>query len=375
MLAELIHKIAGMEQHYGKYTPRASSAGPERCIRSMVYHRLNMERESLSGRTMLIFDDGHWHEELTLDWLRQSAFQVHSEQMHINIPAMGLDIPERKCSAYIDGKKCGEIIPAGHIAGHNDAIITDILGEDIYLELKGINHFSFQRFWNGEYPLDYLYQVAVCMHGIQKYSQPELKKFNLLIKNKNTAQYMEFVGTYSYDELIVNNKTLSDGTTEDFMFKIEKPWAYAMQKFINVENYAKQKIVPKRQYGLDDWQCDYCIYQKLCYKNYEKEFKQMETDVVLATDIADAVRYRQEVGGHKGDIGKEYEQLTKTIKDFMIQNDIRTGRAGDEYIVERRLYQRAKIDESKIPAAILEKARVSTPYERLFIRKIGDKDV
>ena len=82
MLAEIIPKIAGMEQNEWDFKPRPSSAGPERCIRQMVYHGLGFPSEPLSGRAILVFDDSSWHEELTLDWLRKSAFKIHSEPIN-----------------------------------------------------------------------------------------------------------------------------------------------------------------------------------------------------------------------------------------------------------------------------------------------------
>ena len=75
MLADVLMKVAGDElasedgakggAREGAITPkeyhhRPSSAGPDRCIRQTVYHSLGTERDRLSDRTALIFDDGRW---------------------------------------------------------------------------------------------------------------------------------------------------------------------------------------------------------------------------------------------------------------------------------------------------------------------------
>ena len=99
MLADLIPKLAQLTREKDQgYRRRPSSSGPERCERSMVYHGLGVDPEPFPGRTLLIFDDGNWHEELTLDWLRQSAYKIHHEQMTVETP-------------------CG--------TGHIDALISD----------------------------------------------------------------------------------------------------------------------------------------------------------------------------------------------------------------------------------------------------------
>ena len=65
MLADVILKIAGQfqEEEEHKYYPRPSMAGPERCTRQMVYHGLNIAKEPLAGRAVMIFSDSSFHED------------------------------------------------------------------------------------------------------------------------------------------------------------------------------------------------------------------------------------------------------------------------------------------------------------------------
>ena len=96
MLVELLHKVAQMEDEDREpvdYYPRPSMAGPDRCIRQMVYLARGEEKEkALDGRVLHIFNDGHWHEELTIEWIQKTAFTLHSQQMRIRVSMQGLTI-------------------------------------------------------------------------------------------------------------------------------------------------------------------------------------------------------------------------------------------------------------------------------------------
>ena len=144
MLAEVLLKIAAEEakqrdaeyfKQYGKtrtkYYSRPSSAGPEKCIRQMVFHSLDIATDKpMDDRMWMVFDDGHWHEELTMDWIRKSVFQLHSEQMVV---------------------KCRPPMTFGHIDGilTIPRELTPELTEpiDVLWEHKALNHFTFQRYW------------------------------------------------------------------------------------------------------------------------------------------------------------------------------------------------------------------------------------
>ena len=152
MLAELIPKIAAMEaaeKEPGKYYPRPSLAGPERCIRQMMYWGMDTPQEKAGDRMWLVFNDSSWHEELTADWIRKTAFRLHSEQMKVK---------------------------HDFLTGHIDGIATDILNIDRLWEHKAINHFSFEKYWNGkdgELPLDNICQSCIYCKGLQN-DNPEI---------------------------------------------------------------------------------------------------------------------------------------------------------------------------------------------------------
>jgi hypothetical protein len=164
MIADIIPKLAEFEREDYKYKPRPSNAGPERRIRQMVYHDLEVLKEPLPGRALLVFDDSSWHEELTADWIRKSAYKLHSEQMQVDLVSQGIKL-----------------------RGRIDYLITCLAGDDFLLEHKAISHFSLQHYLEGELPTNYLTQMCIYMRALQQI-QPELTAELLLVKN--TAQYL-----------------------------------------------------------------------------------------------------------------------------------------------------------------------------------------
>lgn len=306
MLADIIHKIAQMgpeEDH--KYYPRPSIAGPDRCIRQMVYWGLDFPREPLPGRTLVIFSDSSFHEELTMDWLRKSAYQIHSEQLEVDCRA-----PMNK--------------------GHIDWLFTGIDSVDRLAEHKAINHFSFQKYWDEEIPLDYISQTCIYLDGLQNLN-PDIKEAVLLIKNKNTAAYLEFLMSFDGTDCLIINRTNSQGETKKMDVVIENPVGKACFKFNAVADYIRYKTLPKRQYEIDDWHCSYCGWGRTCWEGYDKEFMELKTDALLPSEVADMVRYYKELGAQQKDMKGEYEGLRDKIKAVMKDNGAREGRAG-EYI-------------------------------------------
>lgn len=230
----LLKIAAEVQEESGPYRPRPSLAGPERCIRSLVYHAAGTPRAALPGRAVVIFDDGRWHQQLLADWIRKSAYQLHSEEMLVETP-----------------------VGPGHI----DGIITDLLQLDRLLEVKSVNHFSYERWWKGDYPLDYFTQVALYVAGLQKV-QPEINEALLLCKNKNTSALMEFRLRYDRDDdsLALVEIIRSDGENSKSDFIMYCVTRVAVEKFRQVEEYAASKTLPARpfEYG-SDWPCGYCV--------------------------------------------------------------------------------------------------------------------
>ena len=352
MIADIIHKVAQMgseEEH--TYHPRPSMAGPERCIRQMVYHSLDVGREPLPGRSLMVMDDSRWHEELTADWIRQTAYQFSSQQMKVEIKFP--DFPS--------------------MFGSIDGILTDITGRDTLLEHKAINHFTFQRIEDGELPLDYLTQCALYLRGIQGIN-PDIKYGLLLAKNKNTSAYLEFLLVYEEDSLTVLEMVSSRGKSKEINFVIHNSCENAFKKFEQVADYSAEKILPKRQYFIDDWQCSYCNYGKICWESYKEEFGALKTAALLPEEVETMVRYYRELGGQKRDITKEYEELSDKIKTTMKEIGVREGSAGS-YICKLTLNEVKRIDKEKLTLEEIERATVKGFSERLTISENKRRDI
>ena len=368
MLADLIHKLAAMKfESSGKYYPRASLAGPERCIRQMVYWARGKEKKPVQGRMVVVLEDSSWHEELSLDQLRTSAYKVHSEQMPVDVPSV---FPWRGNTTNLC-KICDHYYKSQDCHSHIDWICTDLLGEDFLVEHKAINHFGFERLAKGqELPLDYLTQTAIYFRGIQRI-QPELKRGLLLVKNKNQGAYIEYHLRYENadkDTLSVDKIVHSTGDELELKITLESITKQAFAKFSIVNNCIEKGVIPTRPYSFDHWRCEYCAYNTLCWGGYAKEHEALQTSMTLPDEVADTVRYERELQAQEGGAKKARVPVKETLKKLLTALGVRHGHAG-EYIINWTVNDSTKLDTDLLTPA--ERARITIPsiIERLNIRK------
>lgn len=349
MLAEIILKVAGMEKKSkSKYYPRPSIAGPERCLRQTVYWASGIPADKqMADRFVLVLDDSSWHEELTADWMRKTAYNLHSEQMEVEV----------------EGLK-----------GHIDGIITDITGTDYLWEHKAINHFTFERYWKGTWPLDYITQCCMYLRGLKKIN-PDMDIAVLLIKNKNTSQYIDMVIRYDAgsDTACIQSVTHSNGdkrqSKDKPLLEIKNIISDALGKFVRVSEYACSKTLPDRPFEIGTtFPCDYCSWGKTCWEGYEKEYLSLSTDVELTGEITNFCKYYLELNGHLKNMNKEKDDLKAQIKAILKEKEVSKGKAG-EYTIHNRLQGRETIDKDLIPGDILSAAMKKTYSEILTIRK------
>jgi hypothetical protein len=349
MLADILHKVAEFdaEENYA-YFPRPSLAGTERCIRSLDYYAQEYDRKPFPGRFITVLDDSSWHEQLILDWIRKSAFQVHSEQMKV---------------------RCGQV-NGQNVNGKIDGIFTDILSIDRLLEVKAISHFGFQDIWNGHLPLDYITQSFLYLKGLKEVN-PEINQGLLFIKNKNQAQYLEILLQYDLvdaDTGLIIEMILSTGEKKEINEVIERVTQLAIERFEEIEVYRKEKKLHDRPYQKDHWRCEYCNYGELCWEGWEEEFERRDVDTILDEDVVDLCRYYLETNLHISEMEKEKDKLKEKIKKILKENNSRKALAGD-YIITTRLQSKKQIDQTLIPPQILEKATKLNNYEVLSITK------
>ncbi|WP_353684348.1 PD-(D/E)XK nuclease family protein [Thermodesulfovibrio sp. 3907-1M] len=349
MLAEIIEKIAGFEAKGSQYYPRPSLAGPERCLRQLVYMAKGIPGKKKEDRFHLILDDSSWHEELTLDWLRKSAFKVHSEQLEI---------------------ECGTVKWKGRdfpLKGHIDGIITDVQGKDYLLEHKAINHFSFQRYLEKDYPLDYLTQCCLYIVGLQKLN-PEINEGILLIKNKNTSQYLEFRLHYDSknDILYVPEVCGSNGyRREGTIFK--NLYNSAIERLNQIEHYCNVNDLPPRQYTLNDWQCNYCPYNEICYENYQEEFNQLEA-IQLSEDYQSLLEEYEVLNEQKKIAEQRLEEIKEELKKILLNANAKAGKIG-AFTITRNIQLRKQINKDKIPPELIPVIYEEKLFETLTIKK------
>lgn len=379
MLADVLVRVAGFEKEdHGPYTPRPSLAGPDRCIRQMVYWANGTpEDRTIGDRFIMVLDDSSWHEHLTADWIRQSAYNLHSEQMHVNIP-MGLEfLPERICKTKISNKECGEVIPTGHLGGHIDGILKDMLDNETHYEHKAMNRFAFDRYWNKEqYPLDYFTQSGLYRRGIQALL-PHLTKTCLLVKCKDTSQYMDFLLEHDTEKdqvhlLEVCHSNGEKKTGNPYLFTMENVIGGAIEKFRRVHQHVREQTLPDRpfEHGTK-FPCGYCSWEETCWEGYEQEFISRLEEGTLPEDFIDNLRYYLELNMHIGEMEKEKDQIRDGVLEELKKQNAKLARLG-EYTVTVRLQSRTSIDK-EAPPELLKRCTKQTFSEVLKITKPKEK--
>jgi len=379
MLADVLVRVAGFEKEdHGLYAPRPSLAGPERCLRQMVYWANGTPEDRMIGdRFIMVLDDSGWHEHLTADWIRQSAYTLHSEQMHINTP-MGLDfLPERICKAKVSGKECGSVIPAGNLGGHVDGIVKDMLDNETHYEHKAINRFAFERYWKKEqYPLDYFTQSCIYQKGI-RLLLPHLTRTCLLIKCKDTSQYMDCLLEYDVEGdtvhlLEVCHSNGEKNTGDPYLFTMENVVNGASEKFRQVDHHVQDMTLPDRPFEFGTkFPCGYCSWEETCWEGYEEEFTSRLEEGVLPEDFIDNLRYYLELNMHLSEMEKEKDKIRDGVLEELKKQNAKKAVLG-EYTVTIRLQSRTSLDR-EAPPELLKRCTKQTFSEVLIIRKPKEK--
>jgi hypothetical protein len=353
MLCDLIPKLAGQfQKEKWTYHHRCSNAGTERCIRASIYDALGVPAQPFAGRTILVFDDGNWHEELTKDWLRKSSYKIHSEQMDVT-------------PFEVNGKP---------VRGHIDWIVTDTAGVDTLVEHKAINHFSWARYSQGDlWPLDYITQVVCYIVGLQKVTGNWLPGL-LLIKNKNTAHYLEYRIEYDNQTDIVKcNLFIAEEKPEAREIKeffLDDIMAKAINRFEEIDRCVEEKKLPLRQYDMEDWHCDYCQWGELCWKDIEKEITD-GTEATMPELIEQGKKYL-DLGAQVKILEKEQDTIKTAIKAVLEEKKVTRAYAGD-IIITRAMGEKKTLDKTLIDPMLLAGAMKVTKFVKLLIKNIKAK--
>lgn len=305
MLVEAIYRVAEeLQEERRPYRHRPSSAC--KCIRALVYHALGTEAKQFPGRALLVFDDGNWGEKHTIRWIKKSAYRVHSRQMKIDI-------------FEVNGKM---------VSGSIDGILQTPLGKDYLFEHKNINHFSFQRIQEDPSQAhEYFVQCALYLYGLQKI-QPDIKEAILLIKNKNTAQFCEYLVFLDEEQGDLVEVLRLEGTqpSEEVVYTIKNVIDSTHERFSQVDQHIRENTIPARQYQQGDWQCGYCSYLETCWEGYQEEIEAMPKGVDLSPYISQEILQEYlERKAQKAEAEKRLKELRRDVQTVMDAHEIKSG--------------------------------------------------
>lgn len=377
MILEIIPKVMEMTQREsGKYYPRPSASGVEKCIRQQVYDALGFPPDPFPGRAIETMDDSSWHEELTADRLAKTTYKLHSRQMAIEIPFKSDFLKGFHC------KMCNKDILPNTLHGHIDGILTDMAEQDYLFEHKAISHFSFQTYETGDLlPYDYISQCVIYILGIEKITSKFLPAI-LFMKNKNTSQYLEYHIEYDPQSDIAKCKLFVmeyDDNKEGYAkekkeFFVEDVRQKAFHRWEEIEKYARIKTLPPRQYDIESWRCSYCRWGKKCYENYSEEIDNRQEIKITDKEI---IKFASEYVLLNTDIKektKKVDEIKEVIKLWMMDKNAKRGLT-DGIIISLTKTERKTLDKNKIPPEIILQATKKTLTEMLRIKKVGDKEV
>lgn len=347
MLSRILHLVAEETQEpHGPYRPRPSSAGPERCLRQLVYHARGFEPDQFQGRALITFDDGHWHEELMADWLGKTSFVLHSRQMAVET-----------------------VIGPGSI----DGIITDLHGVDRVIDFKSINHFGFERLLRSDWITDYFTQLALYLRGLRQFL-PDMTEGLLLFKNKNQGAFLDVLVRYDEptDTLTLVESEHSSGKRFVLGQTLPNITTAAVAKFALVEQHRAAGTLPDRPYhDQDAYPCAYCRWGRTCWIGWKEELQNLDEDVDLH-DLKDAVHYRQELTAQILAATKERDAITDQIRTALAGKQAKTGRAG-QYLLARRLVTKRMLNRDLLPTAVAEAATETKTHEQLVVRRLKEE--
>jgi len=191
---EGINEALSIPAEDGPGSLRVSAVGT--CIRKQWYDLHEYEREGLRGRSGAVFAFGDATETLVLKWLRDSGVEIVNEQMEVEIEipkAIGPNIVGHidgmilnKEAIYMDDDAVEDAVHALSMEGK----VVKVTEKGFFqlLEVKSMNHFSFQRLGD-EFPTDdsYYWQIQGYLKGTG------LDECVLIIVNKNTCHMKEYL--------------------------------------------------------------------------------------------------------------------------------------------------------------------------------------
>ena len=372
MFIEAIHGAAQMGLSESTYRPRPSMAGPERCLRQLVYKGLHVEGTPFGARLAMVLEDGSAHEQVSIDVLKHTLLQIHSEQRPINLDQAlpwRSECPSYTCSVCPPNNGQPRIIPATTLHGHLDYLGRDLFEQDHLGEHKGVVSHIFKRYWEGDKePLDYFTQVVFYFRGLHEEGIP-IDDGGLLIKNKDTSAYLEFELRYNYDldQLSVPVITYAPGLEQRMVNKTYIGlYAQAIDKFRLADQHIAARTLPARLDDDDDIRCVYCPYQEPCWEGYEPpvltgELLLPEPLIPLASEL---FTLEEELKPKK----QRQEQLKTTlIKELTVLKANHALAPNLEVTITQSSQER--IDQDRLPIGLKKAYSKTIPTLKLTVKR------
>ncbi|MFA5027035.1 MAG: hypothetical protein WC713_04115 [Candidatus Methylomirabilota bacterium] len=373
MLADIIHKVAqALHDDSQPYHPRPSMCSPEfedtpgRCVRQMVYHRLEVPHRPLPGRAVLVFDDGHWHEEASAKWIEKTAIRLHDRQLGVDIR-----LPRPIGQPYVCTVCKGPVDP-GTLHGHIDGLLTDPIGVTRLWEHKAVSHFAFQEALEGELPLDYIAQ-GCCYLSSETLRARGVREAVLLLKSKNTSAYCEFRFSYDpeHDCCTMMEMLASDGTSSALNETVDGILTSAYAKFAVAEELADRLVFPARSYRQDHWRCSYCLWGGTCWDGYAAEVasRAMVTALPVLAPMLEEYYVAKRAKG-------QGEQVMKKLRPLILaaleRNQTKAARANG-LTAAVCTQERSDLDQELLPPPIKKAATRNKTVEILKVTRTGDR--
>lgn len=357
MFAETILGVAQLGIHPSPYRPRPSSAGPERCMRQLVYKGRGVPEPPPGRRLAMIFRDGHTHEDTSLEFLRQSLFQIHGEQRAINIPLAypwREDKPDYRCPECSAAAGRPIFIKATTLHGHIDALATTIMGETYLFEHKAVVSHFFQRYWEEEKtPYDYFTQITMYLRGLHEEGL-NVTAGALVIKNKDTGAMLEFEFQYEYDSdtFTITAILRAPGSERKTVHQTHQGlYHQAIEKFRQIDTYIANEQLPERLESDDDIRCQYCPYLDLCWDGYQ--MPALTERLIIPDALKSTAKAFIELDQQLGPLEKQHKELKDTLKAALVERQVLEAFVDDQILVLTKGSQK-RLDDKRLPIMLKE---------------------
>ncbi|HJT20997.1 MAG TPA: hypothetical protein VJ746_11035 [Nitrospira sp.] len=368
MFAELLHGAAQLGLRTDEaYRPRPSMAGPERCERQMVYRARGVEELAISSRLAVIFKDGVAHEQITLDILKTTLFDIHSEQLPINLHGV-LDWlegqPPYPCCVCSAAQGSRVLIPATTLHGHIDALARDLYAVDRLIEHKGFVSHIFKRLWDQEKePLDNFTQSVLYFRGLKEQGLA-VEEGALLIKNKDTGAYLEFELRYDYEQdiLHVPVMTRSPHEREEINRSYQGLFGATIEKFRRVHLHRVNETLPDRLHDPKDVRCEYCPFQDICWEGFV--LPPLTEHVMLPAELIPVAQEFIQLDRELKPKNKRCEELKDTLMAAMQELHAESA-ATDTDVLKLVSSTQERLDQKALPVSLKKVYSKTIPILKL----------